>query len=987
MYLIEKLEKRESGIKHPRSFEKKFINEKLISGVATQKKFDDFRKVTILVGVLYDLFKIYGYGNKRSLSTQQESEHKIKTNKDKAKLIDRYYQYVKKAGFGSWKDLFKYKINAFFSYVMEQEIPPIPKGLDEFPDLVDPSFMFYGRAKRYLFILKTDREKLESFAQSIAQSKKGAPPVHSDVVFDAEVKCFEHLTSEHPNMDDFEIEMGNFFYGVNQTAIEFQLDRTIDEIFCKERLLLSDITKPVIPSTSSQYNYSRVGMGAVGAFKSNPALMRAFHEGRTRDCEPLIKLGLGGVELLEELSELYGQAGRDEQEEFDESPENGFIKETLGIHYDGSKMCNIWKNFIYPVLLEQSILEKPETVIIGLPEPLKVRCITAGPPLTYTVLKPVQKWLWRTLKKLSVFRLIGMTVSEEIVEDALGKLMLDEEFISGDYKASTDNLHSWVSERLSYRLFYHIRKNNSDDQEKIPDEYIDKLELLVKRALTGHMILHPSVMKEYRQGKLPSFEILVEKGLLKEQKEGQLMGSIISFPFLCLANAALCRHAMEICEFKSFSLVDRVIKGYQRCPLLINGDDCVFRGNKRLFDVWKKITAFAGLESSVGKTFRSSKFLTINSCQYKYEVSGWEDLSGNAESGCYTELKYVNLGLVYGQKKDGVRGKNFYQIGALSRDLFRTCPRELFTAAATMQIKEASRVRYQVKFRKEMINQHLIGSIKDNDCRPMSKIVPDMVMFEGVLRQVVEVITTSSLNFAKVPWFMPEWLGGLGMVPFKKEHVTDFDLLCADYIRSQIKIDRDIKPVSVSEVSKWEMHMFVSKELADYQFLENQNFRKVKYDGTVRDLNKDYLKLYKLMLTRVFLVSKGIASIYSKRGVEAIYDLHYQYNVEHDIYPGNLEQKRLEGFVNPYVYEIEHVKSGFSGQVRYLFNPEDGAASFRKSMTAIRKNRKIWKTVRNLFKDPGFFAKRALKLKDIDMRDLDSERKEFCLSCFDVRPA
>jgi hypothetical protein len=985
MYLIEKFEKRELGIKHPRSFEKKFINEKLISGVATQKVDDDFRKVTILVSVLYDLLKIYGYGNKRFLSKQQEPVHKIKTIKDKTKLINRYYQYVKKAGFGSWKDLFKYKINAFFSYVMEQEIPPIPKGLEEFPDLIDPSFMFYGRAKRFLFILRTDRGNLESFAQSIAQSKKGAPPVHEDVVYDAEVKCFEHLTSEHPNMDNFELEMGNFFYGVNQTAIEFQLDRTIDEIFCTERLLLSDITKPVIPSTSSQYNYSRNGMGAVGAFKSNQPLMRAFYEGKMRDSEPLIKLGLGGVELLEELSELYGQAGRDEQEEFDESPENGFIKETLGLHYDGAKMCNIWKNFIYPVLLEQSILEKPETVVIGLPEPLKVRCITAGPPLTYTVLKPIQKWLWRTLKKLRVFRLIGETVSEEIVEDALGALLTDEEFISGDYKASTDNLHSWVSDRLCQRLFYQIRKNNIDDQEFVPEEYINKIEILVKRALTGHMILHPSVMKEYRQKNLPDFETLVREGLIKEQKEGQLMGSIVSFPFLCLANAALCRHAMEICEFKSFSLVDREIKGYQRCPLLINGDDCVFRGNKMLFEVWKRITAFAGLESSVGKTFRSSKFLTINSCQYKYEISDWEDFSGNAESGCYTELKYVNLGLVYGQKKDGVRGKNFYQIGALSSDLFRTCPRELFTSAAELQLKEAQRIRYRVRYRRELINQHLIGTVKDKDWVQTSRDVLDKVMFEGVERQVVEVVKTSSILFANVPWFLPEWLGGLGIVPWKKEQITEFDTVGAVYIRSHM-MDRDIKPMSISEHSQWEMHKFVGDQLTDYKFLENQNFRKVKYDGTCRNLSKDYLKLYKLLLTKVFLEAQSMApGLKSKR--DAVDELRYEYNRENDIHAHNVDEKRLLGFVNPYVYEIEYIKSGYDSTVRYLFNPDDGKANFYKCMLAVKHNRKVWKTVRTLLKDPNSYAICARNLKDVDLRDFSSEKKEFCLSCFDVRPA
>ena len=900
---------------------------------------------------------------------------------------------------------------------MKQEIPPVPEGLKDFVDLCDPSFMFYGRAKRFLYILRTEPARLESFAQSIAQSKKGAPPVHSEVVFDAEVKCFEHLTSSHPNMDNFELAIedpdgfvffnnekeeneivrSTFYYPINQEIIEFQLDRTIDEIFCKERLTLSDITDPVVPSTSSQYNFSRGGMGAIGAFKSNQPIMKAFFDGKTRDVNPLIDLKLGNVELSEELSELYGQAGRDEQEIFDESPENGFVKETLGVHYDGSKICNVWKNDIYPVLLEQSILERPETVIIGLPEPLKVRCITAGPPLTYTVLKPVQKWLWKILKQLKVFRLIGETVTEEIVEDALGKLLDGEEFISGDYKASTDNLHSWVSERLSQRLFYQIRKNNIDDQEHVPEEYISKLEILVKRALTGHMILHPQCMKDYRQQNLPTYDELVREGLLKEQKEGQLMGSIISFPFLCLANAALCRYSLEINDFKSYKVVDREIRGYERCPLLINGDDCVFKGRENLFEIWKRVTAFAGLESSVGKTFRSDKFLTINSCQYKYRTSKWEELSGGTESGCYSELKYVNLGLVYAQKKDGIRGKHFFQIGALSSELFRTCPRELFIAAAELQTKEARKIRYRVRYRKDLINQHLIGTRFDNGHLKTSKIVLDIVEFEGKELQVIEVDQTSSIDFARVPWYLPEWLGGLGMMPLKKEHISNFDKLGAAYIRSNMD-DCNIKPMSISELSQWEMHKFVSLRLADYKFLENQNFRKVKNEGTIRNLNSEYLKLYRLLLVQVFLLTRS-----ARMGRDAVSELRGQWMSDQwkEKFPGpcndinqgtGLEALEAVGITNPYCYEVDHCKSSFSSDVRHLFNlecssPLDSLLALKKSMNAINHNRRVWREVRSELSKPDVFAEHARHLKDIVLEDFNSEKKEFCLSCFDVRPA
>jgi len=555
-----------------------------LSGVATQKdQHDDVKKVKILVQAIYDIMKIYGYKDGgKNLSGPLYRDFKNKTNKDKLRLETRYLEFVAKAGIGSWKDLFKYKINAFFSYVMEQEVPPTPKFIEEFPELLNPATISYGRGKR--FIRNMDRKTLESFAQSIAQCKKGAPPVSPSMVREAEIKTFEHLTTARQDIADFTIVDGNFDYGnysypINRDTICYQLRRTVREIFTGKVPTWDELTKPFVPSSSSQYNFSRNAMGAIGAFKDNQKITSTY-EGKTIN---FISYSLGPVQLKEELTELYGKAGIEDQERIDRDFENIMVKDTIGLLFNGEELEKLWKNSIYPELLEEALKEQPHTIVIGLPEPLKVRCITAGPPLTYTVLKPMQKWLWKTLKKYKCFRLIGEPVSEEIVMEQLGQLLEDEEFISGDYKASTDNLHGWVSECLLDAL---VECWLECYQKGVPRDMfaveIFNFKHLMRKALTGHILMNPIYNEQYRKGKLTGDE----PDLFRDQREGQLMGSIISFIFLCLANGAMCRYAMELSDFVNYSLTGKTKYGYVSAHLLINGDDCVFRG------IWGNVSRF-----------------------------------------------------------------------------------------------------------------------------------------------------------------------------------------------------------------------------------------------------------------------------------------------------------------------------------------------------------------------------------------------------------
>lgn len=798
-----------------------------IIGVTTQSQVkDDLKKVTVLVNCLYDLLKIYGYDDKKVSRKKLKgglSEIEIiksqtkKTIEDKLRLRNEYLKFVFSSGHGSWKDLFKYKINAYFSFVMQQEIPPVPKGLEKHERLLNPSFMFFGRAKRFVSKLNLNEKTKISLAQSIAQSKKGAPPVSEEMVSEAEFKCFEHLSTPREDIPPFILDDRVFEHVINRDTMKYQLRRTVRELFGKKVPLWEDLAKPFVPSTNSNYNFSRNKLGGVGAFKFN---------GIGSIDGPLIRKGLGPVKLVGELTTLYGKAGISDQEKLDQT--ENLVKETIGLCFDTSRLDEHWKNVVYEDLLNAALKELPKTIVIGLPEPLKVRCITAGPPLTYAFLKPMQKWLWKILKSYSCFQLIGTPVTPEIVKNQFGRLGEKEEFISGDYKASTDNLHSWVSEAL-LEAFDEIWEENKVEGDKF-SERKDEIVSLMKRALTGHIILDPRLTGKLRKDQSCWLTTTADEDYsedsFREQKEGQLMGSIISFIFLCLANAAMCRWAMEITEKKNLSLRNKCPQGYDFCRLLINGDDCAFPANRKYgFDNWKDITSFGGLESSVGKTFRSRKFLTINSVQYQLNISvlGWEEDSGMASDYEYEEIKYVNLGLVYGQKKDGIRNKHFYNLGAVHRDLKNTCPPEYFSRATKIFLREAKRRKYITIYEK------------------------------GKKPRIVEDPFGSILN-AKVPYYLPEWLGGLGFVaPDNEIPVSEWDLKVAGVIRG--KRIPNLEARHLGDLPFWQFDKLFSKYIEDYSFLSDQHYKYIEKAGIQRELGQEFQELYSKVVVEILLTT------------------------------------------------------------------------------------------------------------------------------------
>jgi hypothetical protein len=144
-----------------------------------------------------------------------------------------------------------------------------------------------------------------------------------------------------------------------------------------------------------------------------------------------------------------------------------------------------------------------------------------------------------------------------------------ELFVSGDYSAATDNLSLEVAELLLVSIFSRARS--------IPVP----LQLECLRSLRANVWYDNC-------------------GVAFVQTRGQLMGSFLSFPLLCLQN---------YCAFKF--VVHRPV------PVKINGDDIVFRSTRLEYERWLSFCPQVGLFVCPGKTMVHERYFSLNSTFFK----------------------------------------------------------------------------------------------------------------------------------------------------------------------------------------------------------------------------------------------------------------------------------------------------------------------------------------------------------------------------------
>jgi len=261
-------------------------------------------------------------------------------------------------------------------------------------------------------------------------------------------------------------------------------------------------------------------------------------------------------------------------------------------------------------------------------EPNKVRVISKGEAIPYYSMRPLQKAMHGAMRHMPCFRLIGRPFSATDIIDLQEKALPDWMWFSIDYSAATDGL-SWKYSGAIFRCII----------SQLPKHQFD----LAMSVLGPHALYYPTRdgRKEY-------------KGV---QRNGQLMGSVLSFPILCLANLGVYLLATQ--ELQQGWTDEQRLN-----HVLVNGDDMVYAAPKSLWEQHVLLGRRVGLEMSIGKAYQHSTYLNVNS------ISVHCPLDNERERRRPWRIDYLNVGLAYGQHK--VQARTDSKLGTASCDERKT---------------------------------------------------------------------------------------------------------------------------------------------------------------------------------------------------------------------------------------------------------------------------------------------------------------------------
>jgi len=276
-------------------------------------------------------------------------------------------------------------------------------------------------------------------------------------------------------------------------------------------------------------------------------------------------------------------------------------------------LLNVINEFLGRETLESSVFPfiTASAEVESVLEPLKVRNITKTHAYASYYARFYQRELWRNNALLPQFALTKEVVQtfhfDEIIlqEEKLGILDFDL-WVSGDYKSATDLLIIFFTKVALERSF--VSKGLSSFTKAILRSLLYEHKIYYHdkdEELTGFITENRPELLKFLE-----YDMARPNGVFVQQKNGQLMGSVLSFPILCIANLLCYWEALEVYLQSSVALVD--------LPVKINGDDILFRTNERFYAIWRDKIGGVGFKLSVGKNYVHPSLFTINSVLHSY---------------------------------------------------------------------------------------------------------------------------------------------------------------------------------------------------------------------------------------------------------------------------------------------------------------------------------------------------------------------------------
>lgn len=544
---------------------------------------------------------------------------------------------------GNWMKRAKHALAYPLAKYLRNELPPCP----------EPVFEPSGPLRRWIKArLNAFNRKNTHLWYSWLQAKRCALPVSDDMIDEAYKKHFSQLTRPDPCLSKEDEETEELKSILSNPTFRRVLNKVRKEI---TRTLHSDFHENVA-STSACFENTRSKQGQYGE-------LRSFLESVPSDT-----FCLDDPNLIEEQRKDY--LGEDQQL----TDDLDFFKQKYGLDFDSGKNIpdrvvgsviplrgdkSLFAPFIgsdelvrmYHVtaVRERTTHEVQEqheragryrwkmlkelenyrlvtqsdclyATIQAVLEPLKIRIISKGPAYEYYQMKPLQKAIHSAMRNMPCFRLIGRKIcptdlSDLIPEETEQSLSRDLQWHSVDYSAATDGLSS----RLGLSIL-----------DYLTSDLAPEIRICASKVLGPHDLYYP----ERRGAKWGDPQ---HHG---RQTNGQLMGGILSFPILCLANLAVYLRVKESELPPGLNTLrnDKELLA----KVLVNGDDMLYIGTEKNWSDHIRIAGLVGLEMSVGKAYRHKLYANANStsfvCPIQPGATAWQ-------------INYLNCGLVFGQHK------------------------------------------------------------------------------------------------------------------------------------------------------------------------------------------------------------------------------------------------------------------------------------------------------------------------------------------------
>jgi hypothetical protein len=165
---------------------------------------------------------------------------------------------------------------------------------------------------------------------------------------------------------------------------------------------------------------------------------------------------------------------------------------------------------------------------------------------------------------------------------------------------------------------------------RLPEEFLEPIRSIIYEQSLEYPHRYSEELRRLLAGSELEGSFNSEGDLIVKQQTGQLMGSILSFPHLCACNLVAYWMTLEQYLGRSVELRD--------LPVLVNGDDILFKTNDLFYSLWKENITEIGFELSLGKNYVHSNYLMVNSEPY------WK-------SSVLEKLPYYNIGLLIGKSK------------------------------------------------------------------------------------------------------------------------------------------------------------------------------------------------------------------------------------------------------------------------------------------------------------------------------------------------